>query len=114
MTLLSPNGYGFEEIFSDPQLTGNPLPTEISFTISQSPDKAIIGKNCFFHMRVSIIRINGATGTNTINGPLSPIINAGTRAIPTNISTPYLTQNPCMAFWSNLSCTVGSTVSTTS
>ena len=109
MTLFSPKGYGFDEIYSNPQLSGGTIPTELTFTISQSPDKAIIGKNCFFQMRVSIIQTN-ETGNTAQNGPLSPIINTGTRALPTSISIPYLSQNPGICFFNNASCSVGTTM----
>ena len=90
MTLFSPKGYGFDEIYSSPQLSGSKLPTEISFTIPQSPDKWIVGKNSYIAIRLNV------TQTDEVGnqGNLRPIINAGTRAAPTNVSIPYISTNP--------------------
>src|ERR1039457_4913541 len=74
MTLYSPKGYGFDEIYSSPQLTGSKLPTEISFTIPQSPDKWIVGKNSYISIRLNITQ----TDENGNQGPLRPIVNTGT------------------------------------
>ena len=54
MTLYSPIGYGFDEIYSSPQLTGSRLPTEITFSIPQTPQKWIIGKNSYISMKLTI------------------------------------------------------------
>ena len=95
MTLFSPKGYGFDEIFSNPQLNGSKLPTEISFTIPQTPDKVIIGKNSFIAIQLNITQTREDGSLHT----LEPIINAGTRAIPTAISVPYLSVNPGICFF---------------
>ena len=41
-------------------------------------------------------------------GPLRPIVNAGTRTAPTNISIPYLSVNPGITFFNNGICNVDS------
>jgi hypothetical protein len=104
MTLYSPKGLGFDEILSSPQLTGAPLPTEITFTIPQSADKWIVGKNSYIAIRLNITQTDEAG----VQGPLRPIINAGTRAAPTTISIPYLSVNPAICFFNNASCYVDS------
>ena len=38
--------------------------------------------------------------------PLEPIINSGTRALPTAISIPYICPNPCAALFQTISCTI--------
>ena len=60
-------------------------------------------------MRVSIIQTI-ESGVTNINGPLSPIINTGTRAAPTIIWIPYLSPNPGICFFNNASCSVGTTM----
>ena len=40
----------------------------------------------------------------TTHTTLEPIINAGTRAIPTAISVPYICPNPAAAFFQIVSC----------
>ena len=49
MTLYSPKGCGFDEIISSPQLTGSRLPTEISFSIPQSPENGLLEKQLYIH-----------------------------------------------------------------
>ena len=49
MTIYSPKGYGFDEILSSPQLTGSRLPTEISFSIPQSPENGLLEKQLYIH-----------------------------------------------------------------
>ena len=105
MTLYSPKGCGFDEIYSSPQLTGTRVPTEITFTIPQSPDKWIIGKNSYISIRLNITQTNEAG----VQGPLRPIINTGTRAVPTAISVPYMSVNPGICFFNNASCYADST-----
>ena len=104
MTLYSPKGYGFDEIYSSPQLTGTRLPTEITFNIPQSPDKWIVGKNSYISIRLNITQTNEAG----VQGNLSPIVNTGTRAVPTAISIPFLSVNPAISFFNNASCYVDS------
>ena len=104
MTLYSPKGYGFDEIYSSPQLTGTRLPTEITFNIPQSPDKWIVGKNSYISIRLNITQTNEAG----VQGNLRPIVNTGTRAVPTAISIPYLSVNPAISFFNNASCYVDS------
>ena len=104
MTLYSPKGYGFDEILSSPQLTGSRLPTEISFSIPQSPEKWIVGKNSYISMKLNITMTNEDGDV----GPLRPIVNAGTRTAPTNISIPYLSVNPGITFFNNGICNVDS------
>jgi len=99
MALYSPKGLGFDEIFSSPQLSGAPLPTEITFTIPQSADKWMVGKNSYIAIRLNITQ----TDENGVQGPLRPIINAGTRVAPAVISIPYLSSNPGICFFNNAS-----------
>ena len=47
MTLYSPKGYAFNEYFSSPTMTGQGMPTEISFTIPQNADP-LIGKKSLY------------------------------------------------------------------
>ena len=78
MTLYSPKGYGFDEILSSPQLTGSGMPTEISFSIPQSPEKWIVGKHSYISMKLNITMTDEAGNV----GPLRPIVNNGTRIAP--------------------------------
>ena len=104
MTLYSPKGYGFDEILSSPQLNGSKLPTEVSFSIPQTPEKWIIGKNSYISMKLKITM----TDENGNAGPLRPIVNVGTRTAPTNISIPYLSVNPGICFFNNGICNIDS------
>ena len=105
MTLFSPKGYGFDEVYSSPQLSGSKLPTEISFTIPQSPDKWIVGKNSYIAIRLNITQRN-ETG---VQGNLQPIVHTGTRAVPTALSIPFVSNNPGICFFNNAMCNVDAT-----
>ena len=48
MTLYSPKGYGFDEILSSPQLTGSALPTEVSFSIPQTPENGSLERTVIY------------------------------------------------------------------
>ena len=96
-------GNDFFEISPSPAIsTSANFNNDIKFNIEQPTSAYISGKNSYISIGLQIVmtREDGTSHT------LEPIINTGTRAIPTAISIPYLTQNPCAALFQNISCNV--------
>ena len=78
---------------------------DVTFTIQQYGDKVfIVPKMTYISVQLEIIQTRAAGDYHT----LEPIINTGTRAIPTAVSVPYLCNNPAMALFQNVSCFLGS------
>ena len=63
----------------------------IKFTIEQGEDIVYNGKNCYLTAQLQIVQVreDGVTMTS-----LEPIVSSGTRAHPSALSIPHLTQNP--------------------
>ena len=104
MTLFSPKGYGFDEIYSSLQLSGSKLPTENSFPIPQSPDKWSVGKNSYIAIKLNITQTN-ETG---VQGNLQSIVNTGKRAVPSAISIPFVSNNSGICLLNNATCNADS------
>ena len=74
--------------------------TNIKFTIPQKGDNMYyVGKKSYMSVQFRIIqtRDDGLTSFN-----LEPIINTGTRLIPTAISIPFINNNPVVSVFDSL------------
>ena len=99
-------GYDFMEIVPSPAVTSSAqFNNDIKFTIEQPTDAYISGKNSYISLGVQIIM----TREDNTQTTLEPIVNSGTRLLPTAISVPYICQNPGGALFQNISCTVNNT-----
>ena len=102
--MASVYGYDFIEVSSSPSISSSSaFNNDIKFQIEQPTNAYISGKNSYASIGLQIVMVR-EDGTTT--KPLEPIINAGTRAVPTRISVPYLCQNPAGAFFQNIACSV--------
>ena len=101
--MASVYGYDFIEVSSSPSISSSStFNNDIKFQIEQPTSSYISGKNSYASIGLQIVM----TRADNTNHTLEPIINAGTRAVPTTISVPYLSQNPCGAFFQNIACSV--------
>ena len=85
-------GWDLLEVPSSPSVSSstNIGGNNIKFTIEQGEDIVYNGKNCYLTAQLQIVQVREDGVTMT---PLEPIINTGTRAHPSAISIPHLTQN---------------------
>ena len=85
-------GWDMLEVPSNPSVSSstNIGGNNIKFTIEQGEDIVYNGKNCYLTVQLQIVQVREDLNMT----PLEPIINTGTRAHPSAISIPHLTQNP--------------------
>ena len=101
--MASVYGYDFIEVSSSPSISSSStFNNDIKFQIEQPTSAYISGKNSYASIGLQIVMTRSDSTTHT----LEPIINAGTRAVPTCISVPYICQNPGSAFFQNIACSV--------
>ena len=96
------HGYDYVEVTPTPAVSssGN-FQSDITFEIPQPDMALIVPKNSYLSatIQITMVREDGTTITC-----LEPIINSGTRLIPTHISVPYLASNPLMCLFQNIKC----------
>ena len=101
--MTSVYGYDFLEISTTPNISSSSnFNNDIKVSIEQPVSAYISGKNTYAEVTVQIVM----TREDSTVHPLEPIINSGTRALPTAISIPYICPNPCAALFQNISCTI--------
>ena len=100
-------GWDLVEIPSNPSVSSstNLGGNNIKFVIEQGEDIVYNGKNCYLTAQLQIVQVR-EDGTMTT---LEPIISSGTRATPTGISIPHLTQNPLGSILDTMKLVIGST-----
>ena len=88
----APYGYDLVEIPSNPSVSSstNIGGNNIRFVIDQSENYVYNTKNSYLSIQLQTVMVDEAGTART----LQPIVNAGTRAVPTAISIPHICPNP--------------------
>ena len=99
-----PYGYDMLEVSSSPAISKSvTFSGDINFHIQQPSENVyIVGKQSYISVGLQIVM----TREDNSEHPLEPIINAGTRAVPTAVSIPYICPNPAGALFQNVSCSI--------
>ena len=92
----APYGFDMIEIPSYPSISEATTiaSNTYKFTIEQEPDVCFVGKNSYITIQLGIVQTRENYVESGLTYPLECILNSGTRANPTNISTPYICSNP--------------------
>ena len=106
VSYATPYSFTMLEIPCNPAVSSSVSFTgDMTFTIQQPGDKCfIVPKMSYISVQLQIMQTREDSSVHC----LEPIINTGTRAIPTAVSVPYLCQNPAMSLFQNVSCYAGS------
>ena len=96
----------FIDVPSNPSISSSVnFANDITFSINQSGDTFIVGKESYFSIGLQI----AMTREDASIHPLEPIINSATtnsRATPLVLSVPYIAPNPAMCLFQNVACTL--------
>ena len=99
-----PYGFDFLEVPSNPSVSPS-LKVDgqnIRFTFDHSQNECIVGKNSYLSIQLQIVQTREDGSLHC----LEPIINSGTRTAPTNVSVPYLCNNPGGSIFNTVKCIV--------
>ena len=106
---MMPLGFSAQRIKStQPVVIGN-FNSEYVFDMMSESDEYISIKNSYMSVNMQIFQVS-ETGQQT-DERLQPIINAGSRSAPSNVSIPYINPNPIANLWQTVTADIaGQTV----
>jgi hypothetical protein len=99
--LEEPYGGFYKQIRSTQNVTGQSFTSSIKFTVAQDrADEYIVPKSSYMAVKLNIFQTD-EYGANIRNFG-DPIINTGTRMVPTAISIPYIVNDPVVSMFDAL------------
>ena len=102
-----PYGYEVTKIKSNQTINYDSFSGDILYSFTNEAEKWISPKNTSLTVQLRICMTDETAGAGVHPGTLKPIINAGSRAGPTQVSIPYINNNPVPCLFSSLACEIG-------
>jgi len=101
---MMPLGFSAQRVKStQPVILGN-FTSEYVFDMMSESDEYISIKNSYMSVNMQIFQVN-ETASQT-DQRLQPIVNANTRAAPSNLSIPYINPNPIANLWQTVTADI--------
>ena len=107
-----PFGFSYQRVKSSQNFQLGNFQGEYQFDFMSESEEWISMKNCYISLIVDVIHCNeGGYSANAYQNVLQPIVNVSsatpkTRITATQISIPYLNQNPLVNFFQMISCDI--------
>ena len=107
-----PFGFSYQRVKSSQNFQLGNFQGEYQFDFMSESEEWISMKNCYISLIVDVIHCNeGGYSANAYQNVLQPIVNASsanpkTRITATQISIPYVNQNPLVNFFQMISCDI--------
>ena len=104
-----PFGFSYQRVKSNTSIQEGSWYGEYQFDFMSESEEWISMKNCYISVLMDVVQCNegGYDTTNAYKNVLQPIVNAGgTRPTATDISIPYVNQNPLVNLFQVISCDI--------